>query len=269
MDYEEVIDKLTSWATRNDAVRAMVLTGSAAAHQSHPLSDRDIEIYVTEPARLLEDESWWDQLGEVLVVERLPNPGWHPTRLVYYAGGKIDFSIIPADALPTVRHDRPFTVLLDKDGLASSLSQVAAEVSLPDQATFDERLNWGYAAALMEAKAIVRDEPWSAKLRDGDLKESLLILIEWDHLARYGLDYDVRFLGSRMRQWMDPDVQEDLERCWGRFDARDSADALRSSVSLFGKVAVRVAQVLGFESFDHGRLSQEVETILAGNREAE
>ena len=264
VDYQEAIRKLTSWASDNDGVRAMVLTGSAAAHQSHPLSDRDIEIYATEPARLLEDDSWWDQLGDVLVVERLPNPGWHPTRLVYYAGGKLDFTVIRADALSTSRHDRPFTVLLDKDGLAHGLSQVAPEVSLPDEPAFDERLNWGYAAALMEAKAIVRDEPWSAKFRDGDLKEALLMLIEWEHHVRYGLDYDVRFLGSRMRQWMDPDVQEDLERCWGHFDARDSSEALLSSISLLGKVAKRIAEGLHFEPFDHDRLRQEVESILAG-----
>lgn len=263
MDYRAVIEKLTSWGRREDAVRAMVLSGSAAAHESHALSDRDVEIYSTEPDRLLEEESWWNQLGEVLVVERLPNPGWHPTRLVYYAGGKLDFTVIPVDALPSVRHDRPFTVLLDKDGLAESLRQVPRDALLPDEEAFDERLNWGYAAALMAAKAIVRDEPWSVKLRDGDLKESLLTLIEWDHRARYGLDYDVRFLGSRMRQWMDPDIQRDLERCWGHFDARDSASALRASVTLFAKLAARTAGRLAFQPFDHDRLRREIEGILS------
>jgi hypothetical protein len=40
-----------------------------------------------------------------------------------------------------------------------------------------------------------------SEIRDRDLKASLLMLIEWDHHARYGLVYDVRFLGSRMREW--------------------------------------------------------------------
>jgi aminoglycoside 6-adenylyltransferase len=94
------------------------------------------------------------------------------------------------------------------------------------------------------------------------------MLIEWDHHARYGPDYDVRFLGSRMRQWMDSDIQEDLKRCWGHFDARDSADALRCSISLFAKVAVRIAETLHFKPFRHDRLRQEVETILGGDSEA-
>jgi aminoglycoside 6-adenylyltransferase len=146
MDYNKAIDTLTA--------------GSAAANETHPLSDRDIEVYATNPAPLLSDDSWWDQLGEVLVVERLANPGWHPTRLVYYVGGKLDLTVIKAEALPTMRYERRFAVLVDKDGHSGSLRQAAVRNSLPDETAFHERLDWGYAAALMCAKAIVRDEPW-------------------------------------------------------------------------------------------------------------
>ncbi len=251
VDYDKAIDTLVAWARENSNVRAMVLTGSAAAHETHPLSDRDIEVYAADPAPLLSDDSWWDQLGKVLVVERLPNPGWHPSRLVYYVGGKLDLSVIQADVLPAMRHERPFTVLLDKDGHSASLRQTRVRASLPDEAMFHEQLNLGYAAALMCAKSVVRDEPWSSKIRDRDLKATLLTLIEWDHLVRYGLDYDVRFLGSRMRQWMDVDVQQALEECWGGFGAVDSAAALRASIALFTKLAKRIAGSLGFQPFDH------------------
>lgn len=263
MDYYKAIDTLTAWAQDNVNVRAMVLTGSAAANETHPLSDRDIEVYATDRAPLLSDDSWWDQLGEVLVVERLPNSGWHPTRLVYYVGGKLDLTVIKADALPTMRYERRFAVLVDKDGHSRSLRQAAMRNSLPDETAFHERLDWGYAAALMCAKAIVRDEPWSSKIRDRDLKASLLMLIEWDHHARYGLDYDVRFLGSRMREWMDVDVQQALEQCWGQFDAVDSANALRASIILFADLGTRIADKLRFQPFDHDRVHREVEAILA------
>ena len=134
---------------------------------------------------------------------------------------------------------------------------------MPDEAAFRERLNWGYAAALMCAKAIVRDEPWSSKIRDRDLKASLLMFTEWDHRVRYGLDYDVRFLGSRMRQWMDADVQQALEQCWGHFDAVDSANALRASINLFATLGARIADGLGFQPFNHDHVHHEVEAILA------
>lgn len=263
MDYDNAIDTLTAWAKNNENVRAMVMTGSAAANETHPLSDRDIEIYATNPGPLLADDSWWDQLGDVLVVERLATPGGHPARLVYYIGGKLDLTVIRADVLPAVRYERPFTVLVDKDGLSGSLHRAAAGKPLPGEAAFQEQLNWGYAAALMCAKAIVRDEPWSGKIRDRDLKAALLAFIEWDHHVRHGPDHDVRFLGSRMRQWMDADVQEALEQCWGHFDAADSAKALRRSIALFARLGRRIADGLGFPPFNHDRVHSEVEAILA------
>ncbi|MDJ0322020.1 aminoglycoside 6-adenylyltransferase [Pseudarthrobacter sp. PS3-L1] len=262
MDYEKVIDVLTKWAQNNDNVRALVLTGSAAAHETHPLSDRDIEIYATDPAPLLADDSWWDQLGDVLVVERLETPNWHPARLVYYIGGKLDLTVIRADTLPIIRYERPFTVLVDKDGLVES-RHLTAVASLPAEATVEEQVNWGYAAALMCAKAIVRDEPWSTKIRDLDLKAALLTIIEWDHQVRHGLDYDVRFLGSHMRQWMDPDIQQALEQCWGHFNATDSTKALRASIALFAALSTRITDALSYQPFDHDRVHREIDAILA------
>lgn len=42
----------------------------------------------------------------------------------------------------------------------------------------------------MAAKAIVRDEFWMAKPRDGNLKQQLLKVIAWNHHARNGADLD-------------------------------------------------------------------------------
>lgn len=201
-----MIGTLTHWADAHDNVRALLLTGSAAAGQTHPLSDRDLEVYVEDLAPVLADDSWWDQLGEVLVVERLHAPGWFPSRVVYYAGGKLDLTVIPAGQIAFIPRDRPFRVLVDKDGHASALSLTSPTSALPSAGEFEQALHWGYAAALMCAKAAVREELWMAKVRDRDLKEQLLLLIEWDHRARYGAGVDVRYLGTRMRQWMDPDV---------------------------------------------------------------
>jgi aminoglycoside 6-adenylyltransferase len=81
--------------------------------------------------------------------------------------------------------------------------------------------------------------------------------------VRHGLDYDVRFLGSRMRKWMDADVQQALELYRGHFDAADSAMALRASIALFARLCRRIADSLGFRSFNHDRVHREVEAILA------
>ncbi|WP_432563039.1 aminoglycoside 6-adenylyltransferase [Kineococcus sp. SYSU DK003] len=263
MDYDAVINTLTSWSQQQDNVRALLLTGSAATGQTHPLSDRDLEVYVQDPAPLMNDDSWWDQLGEVLVVERLDAAGWFPSRVVYYAGGKLDLTVIPIEQITSIPRDRSFRVLVTKDARTQALSLTSSSSPLPSADDFEQALHWGYAAALMCAKAAVRDELWMAKVRDENLKAQLLLLIEWDHRSRYGTEVDVRYLGTRMRQWMDQDVQAALDDCWGRFDAVDTAAALRASVALFARLATRLADQLAFTAFDHGRMRSEIEDILA------
>lgn len=251
-----------AWAEGNENVRCVVLTGSAASVMAHPLSDRDLEFHVRDTATLEGDDSWWDTLGKVLAVERLENGNDQPTRIVYYVGGKLDFTLVNIDDERGV-YDRPFKVLLDKDGDASDFKVVEPPFAPPSQEAFDECMNWGYAAALMIAKAIVRDEPWSVKVRDNDMKTELLRAIEWDHVIRYGSERDVRYLGTRMRQWMDADVQQRLGECWASFDLLDSRRALQASLALFSDLASQIATAAGLVDFAHDLAHSEVQDILA------
>jgi aminoglycoside 6-adenylyltransferase len=264
VDYDKALDALVSWAEKEANVRALVMTGSAACGTAdvHPLSDRDIEIYAVEPDRLLADDSWWASLGEVLVVERLPNPEWYPTRLVYYVGGKFDFTVAPIGALSSAAYTRPFKVLLDKDERTAGLTVAPIQLSPATADEFDQCIQWAYAAALMCAKAAVRGELWMAKVRDGSLKAELLRMVEWDHRARYGNDYDTRYLGTRMSAWMDADIQTALQRCWGHFDAADTARAVIATVHLFARLSERTARRWSFGEFHHARILDEIQDIL-------
>lgn len=160
-------------------------------------------------------------------------------------------------------YERPFTVLLDKDGQARSLHCVPPQRSLPDAESFHTCVNEAYAAALMCAKAVVRDELWPAKIRDEDLKWNLLQMIEWDHLARYGTAYDTRYHARRMNEWMDTDVRTQLLGCWGHLDATDTVAALRRTVDLFARLAERTAALCEIAPFDHDGLHEEIELILS------
>lgn len=261
MDYQSTLDAVVSWATQEPNVRAVVLTGSAAAQAQHPLSDRDIELHVRESLPLEESDDWWSNLGDVLAVERLENGDDQPTRLIYYVGGKLDFTLVNVGE-ERGEYDRPFSVLLDKDGAADRFELVGRTPELPDQELFDECTNWAAAAALMTAKAIVRDEPWAVMTRDADFKAELLRMIEWDHNLRYGSDRDVRYLGTRMRHWMDADVQDRLGRCWLSFGG-DNRAALGASLDLFGELAGRVASRAGLLDFHHSSIRSEVDHIFS------
>ncbi len=261
MDYSQTLERVIAWAALDDNIRTVVLTGSAAEGTDHPLSDRDLELHVRDLEALETHDGWWSDLGEVLAVERLHNHNAEPTRLVYYVGGKLDFTLVRAGR--SRLYGRPFSVLLDKDGATAVFRLQRQHRDPPNQGGFDECCNWACAAALMTAKAIVRDEPWSAFSRRADLMTQLLRLIEWDHLLRYQGVRDIRHLGTRLRHWMDVEVQHDLEAAtvWGHGPAAD--DALLTSFDLFATTADRVARIGGLSAFPLTPVRSELQQILA------
>jgi len=266
MDQKRVLDDVVAWATDDPNVRLLVVTGSYARGDHDDLSDLDIELFVRETHPLLEESAWYERFGRLLVTEALENPDWHPTRLVYYADGKIDFMVAPVLALAEgVSYDGPYLVLVDKDGRANRLEPTVG-VAPPSADEFAVCVNWFYAAAMQYAKAVVRDDPWPVKTRDADLKERLLHMIEWDHDARTGWAERPPHNGAHLAQWADPDVVDDLASCWADFSTERSAVALRNSIGLFNRLTERVGASLGYPTDISAEAAAEVDRILLGRR---
>jgi aminoglycoside 6-adenylyltransferase len=264
MNLAAMVGHIESWAEAEANVRVLVVTGSVAREASDDLSDLDLELYVRDPTPLLERTQWYEAFGDVLVVEALPNPWWHPTRLVHYVDGKVDFMIAGFADITTAVYRRPFRVLVDKDDATGHLHiETGGPPPPPTAEEFLECLNWFYAEALMAATCIVRDELWMAKSRDAEAKSMLLRMLEWDHRGRYGADYDTWYLGTHWREWMDPNVQAALTQCWASADTRSSATALSNTIALFVQVSERTAAVLGEPPFDHQKVGHEVQRRLA------
>jgi len=264
MDQKRVLDDVVAWATDDPNVRLVVVTGSFARGDHDDLSDLDIELYVRETHPLLEESAWYERFGRVLVTEALENPEWHPTRLVYYEDGKIDFMVAPVLALAEgVAYDGPYLVLVDKDARAKRLEPMVG-VPPPSADEFRVCVNWFYAAALQYAKAVVRDDPWPVKTRDADLKERLLQVIEWDHGIRTGWAERPPHNGARLAEWAEPDVVDAVAACWADFSTERSAVALRNSIELFDRLSSRVAAKLRFPNEVGADAAAEVERILVG-----
>ena len=263
MDQKRVLDDVVAWATEDPNVRLVVLTGSFARGDHDDLSDLDIELYVRETHPLLEEADWYERFGDVLVTEALENPDWHPTRLVYYANGKIDFMVAPVSVLAEgVVYDGAYVVLVDKDSRANRLEPTVG-VAPPSADEFRICIEWFYAAAIQCAKAIVREDPWPIKTRDAELKERLLQMIEWDHAVRNGWAERPPHNGAKVSEWADAEVARDIAACWSDFSIEGSEIALRASIALFNCLAARVAPVLGFRDEVTTPVSAEVERILA------
>lgn len=262
-----MLDDVVAWAAEDPNVRLVVVTGSFARGDEDELSDLDIELYVRDPSLLLEETDWFQRFGDVLVVEALEDPEWHPTRLVYYVDAKIDFMIAPVTASAEgVAYDGLFTVVLDKDGRGDRLEPMVG-VSPPSAEQFRTCIEWFFAAALQYAKAVARDDPWPIKTRDADLKRQLLQMLQWDFGVRNGWSAYPPHNGSRVGSWTTPDVAAALGACWADFSTSASAVALRESIDVFNVVTQRVADALDFDQQTRERAAAEVDRIL-GRRTA-
>jgi aminoglycoside 6-adenylyltransferase len=265
MNHARVLDDVCGWALDDENVRLVVVTGSLARDEdpTDELSDLDVELYVREPQLLLSHRDWYLRFGQVLVVEELENPGWHPTRLIYYVDGKIDFMIAAVDvAEQGIGYTRPYRIIVDKDDLGRYMRETSDPIASPTAAEVDLCVNHFYAAAMTWTKAIVRDEPWAAKVREWEANSQLLQIIEWDHRSRYGWHYDTWYLGVHMRRWMDRDIQDALTACWADLSTDHMISAVSASVSLFDDLMVRTRDALGLEPFDTSLVRRELARLL-------
>ena len=75
-----VLERVVRWAERDANVRVVVLEGSVGRGDAavDEWSDLDVRLYVVDAEQLLRRRAWFEQFGDVLVVEALANPGWHP-----------------------------------------------------------------------------------------------------------------------------------------------------------------------------------------------
>ena len=198
-------------------------------------------------------------------LSRRSRTGWHPTRLVDYVDGKIDFMIAPTTALARQgdRFGRHVRVLVDKDALTwGSRQGEPAHVSLPDETAFLTCVNEFYAAALMHARMLVRDEPIKAKFRDWDMKTWPVHDDRVGSRARYGDDRDVRPFGTGFRRWADRDVASQLDQCWSGLAPDAARQASTATIALFRTSSDRVAVAAGSSEFEADAVIREIERIL-------
>lgn len=184
---------------------------------------------------------------------------------MYYDDGKIDFMIVPTSAIARgVSYDSPFRLLVDKDQLQDAFTaRPYLRDSMPTQAEFLQCIHWFYAALIMWAKHLARDDPWPAKVRDWESKVQLLKMIEWDQKAKKGWKFDTWYGGRNLRNWADPKLVDRIDECWSGFSRADSARTLLKSLFLFDELSTRTANALGFRPFDNSRVRKFVEQLAA------
>jgi len=282
---DDIERTIIQWAESRDEIRAVLFTSTRAVPGARvdALSDYDVILVVQSIQPFVEDRTWINDFGDVLVVYWDPI---YPDRMfgidmianvTQYADGlKIDFTLQPvslfekivaARALPA-ELDAGYRILLDKDQLTASMlpsTGTAYIPKLPPRETYLTLINDFFSEAPYVAKCLWRDELLPAKwCLDYDMKHTYLRqLLEWYVEIDHNWSLPIGWLGKGLKKHLPSDIWAQFEGTFVGARLEDNWDALAKIMAFFRQVAVEVGGRLGFEyPHDvHQRVSAYVEHI--------
>ena len=251
-------------------------------HPADDWSDLDLVVFATETASFLSDATWLETFGQVRVaVSNSFGKSDREWLALYENGCKLDAAFLSIDptaptTLQAMLDAFPYPVVLQR-GVRVLLDKTNASVELrlpkidapqpPTQAAFTALVNRVLFDAIKTAKFIRRDDLWRAKqLCDGDLKEHLLVMLEW-HAMTQEHAHDVWYDGRFIDEWADREALASLPDTFAAYHAADLQRALFNTLDLFRRLAHEVAIQLSYaypaeaDEFVTGQ----IQSIMRGN----
>ena len=261
-------ERIIQWAKSQAEIRAALLTSTRAVPnaQVDVLSDHDVILVVQDIRPFVQDRTWIDDFGKVLVVywdPVHPDPDFGDeiiANVTQYASGlKLDFTVWPvslfekvaaASALP-VELDAGYRILLDKDGLTTSMPPPTGRAYIPKPPSREAYLTWindFFSDAPYVAKCLWRGELLPVKwCLDYDMKHIYLRqLLEWRAQMDHHWSAPIGSLGKGLKRYLPPDIWEELEMTYADAQVQDNWLALANTMALFRRVAVEVGEHLGY-----------------------
>lgn len=258
--YREIENSFITWAQHVDDIRAAFIVGSRARidHPADEWSDLDIIFYTSKQDCYLTNSEWLQNFGDVWTSFAYQTAGGEPERLTLFDGGwQVDFvintynslkQIVESKTIPNCFY-RGVKVIIDKDNISKNILPkqfVAAQNINITEEMFMQVVNMFWFAALYTAKQILRNELWASKMRDTNLKELLLQVIEWNEKITNGNEYDTWHAGRFLCEWASKDIIEELRYTFGNFDKVDSWKALLATIDLFKRLSKNIAIRLNY-----------------------
>ncbi len=260
--------RIIEWAEAQAEVRAVLLTSTRAVPGApvDALSDHDVVLIVRSIQPFVEDRTWINDFGDVLVVYWDPV---HPdpdfgieviANVTQYASGlKIDFTLWPvslfekivaAPALPA-ELDAGHRVLLDKDRLTTSMLPPTGQAYIPKPPTHEAYLTWindFFSDAPYVAKCLWRGELLPVKwCLDYDMKHIYLRkVLAWRAAIDHDWSIPVGSLGKGLKKYLPPELWTELENCYAGARPEENWTALMNTMALFRRVAVEIGVHFGY-----------------------
>ncbi len=253
-----ILDQFSIWAAKTPSIRAAILTSSRVVPESvvDPLSDYDIELYVSDLKPFQMNDDWLQAFGSIMARWPLtPSSTLHKewiTRLVLFSDGvRIDFQITDQTSIANDTYDDGYRVLVDKDGLTKHLpppSYSGLSVKKPSQLDYETCVNDFWWDSTYVAKYLWRDELYIAKnMLDNIIRfEYLQKMIEWYIGVEQNWSVNTGWCGRRFKRYLEPTLWNELESTYAGPNIADNWNAFFCTVDLFRKLAKNVGAALNY-----------------------
>jgi aminoglycoside 6-adenylyltransferase len=263
----EALHRLIQWAEAQASVRAMLLTSSRTSPNAPTdlFSDYDIILVVRDIHPFFEDRTWLEDFGKVLVVYRDPIQHYYGLENFAYItqyedGTKIDFTLWPVELVRQVTEDSKlpddldvgYRILLDKDQLTVGLQPPTYRAYIPGpptEGTYQTMVEEFFHEATYVAKHLWRDDLMPAKYNlDCGMKQVYLRqMLEWKMEIDFNWSVKPGAYGKSLKKRSRPEIWSELENTYVGAGLEDNWVALFRTFALFRKVALEVADHLGYE----------------------
>ena len=259
--YRALLDQILRDLRENDKVEVVLLIGSRARKEQpdDAYADLNLILSVKDPDFFLYTDQWLLKIGNARISFVQDTFCELKERRVLFDGGiDVDLVILPeANRVSFLRHpdavsilQQGYRVLLDKSGSFERGIKRLPEQNISVFPSEQEFLNgvkdfWYHLVWAM--KKLQRGELWASIVcLDRNMQQKLLWIIECCMHIRKGKEYNTWYGGRFLDFWVDPDIREDLGRCFSQYSSADMLRALTEITVLFRRLAKEAAQALGF-----------------------
>lgn len=259
MNKDQIKQKITNWANKNENISAVVLTSSMATNakaQTDVFSDFDVVVY-TNNIDSFKSDNWLSFFGEVLV--RWPqkpqstfDENWLTRLVIFEDRMRIDFQITDKSNVIPGDLDNGFEVLADKDGITQSFPQptyTSYLITKPTQEQFLECINDYLWDATYVVKYLRRNELFFAKyMFDAALRfEYFEKMIEWHIGSKNNWQVSTNKHGRYFTKYLDQNIWREIQTTFAGSDIDENWRAFLKMNNLFTKVAKELASSLDYQ----------------------